>query len=473
MLGISRSDSFASEILDPLPGTWVGPAVYQGESADLVFHFREEADGRVSANFELPLTNVKGPVGNVRVEGDKLMMAIFEFEISESGSELQGIMKFGGKDIPFHMKKDAPVPELSRRGEPVRLATPVWTFDTEGAVWSSPVVADGVVYFGSNDGNVYALKSASGEFVWKFLTQGAVVSPPMVSGHMVYVLSDDGRLYCLDAKSGDPIWEFDTGGGAVKRAWPGRTEFAYDYSGSAARISNGRVFVGGADGRMFAIDATTGKLHWQFKTNDIVRSTPLIAEGLVFFGSRDHFVYALDEKSGSLKWKFDTKEPVVSSPAYQDGKIFIGSRSSDIYAINAATGKPIWNYFYWMSWVESSGTIRDDVMYIGSSDYQLVFALSTETGKPIWTYDTDGSAWSTPAITQDAVYFGSVGTVGYMADHRGGMFAVRRSDGKELWRYEAEEISGTYVYGFASSPTVAGGLVLIGGLDGKLYAFPK
>jgi len=75
--------------------------------------------------------------------------------------------------------------------------TPLWDFQTGGAVRSSPAVADGVVYFGSNDGHLYALDARTGEEKWRFSTGGPVGSSPWVGEGVVYVGSDDGCLYAL------------------------------------------------------------------------------------------------------------------------------------------------------------------------------------------------------------------------------------------------------------------------------------
>src|ERR1700704_2130316 len=55
-----------------------------------------------------------------------------------------------------------------------------WTFKTGGRVYSSPAVADGVVFVGSADGNLYAVDAAAGTQKWKFTTRGRVVSSPAV-----------------------------------------------------------------------------------------------------------------------------------------------------------------------------------------------------------------------------------------------------------------------------------------------------
>jgi len=71
-----------------------------------------------------------------------------------------------------------------------------------GAIGSSIAVANGHVYFGSYDRNVYCLDASTGEKVWNFTTQGTVESCPSVSGGRVYVGSWDGNMYCFNAISG-------------------------------------------------------------------------------------------------------------------------------------------------------------------------------------------------------------------------------------------------------------------------------
>jgi eukaryotic-like serine/threonine-protein kinase len=456
--------------IDLLIGTWTGPATYAGESAVMTMRFKKDDKGDVTASFDLLRTNIQNAeVGKVVQEGNVFKVPPFEFQIDAGGKKLTG--QFGRRKIPFELTKDAPLDKLAKLGPAQKKGQIVWTFSTKGAIWSSPAIAGETVIFGSNDDSVYALNIKTGKLVWPFKTGGDVLGRPTVSGDIAYVVSDDGYLYKLDVKSGKEVWRFDTGGGSVKRSYPAfDPESKYDYFTSNPAISNGVLFLGSPSGKFFALDEGTGKEKWQFQAGDMIRSTPVVADGLVFFGSWDHFVYALDEKTGALRWKQDTVSQVTPSPVYSDGLIYIGSRSADVFAFDAATGNVKWKYFYWFSWVESTGTVRDGVLYVGSSDYQLMFALDTKSGKPLWSFDTDGSAWSSPAVTEDQVFIGTVGTVGYMADHHGGFFAVNRSNGKEEWRLTFDPIPNEFTSGVISSPAVAQGLVFFGGLDGKFYA---
>ena len=61
----------------------------------------------------------------------------------------------------------------------------------------SPTVANGVVYVGSNDDNVYALDAASGTKKWIYHTGSFVECSPAVADGVVYVSSNDGNVYAF------------------------------------------------------------------------------------------------------------------------------------------------------------------------------------------------------------------------------------------------------------------------------------
>ena len=67
---------------------------------------------------------------------------------------------------------------------------------------SSPAVANGVVYVGSDDHNVYALNATTGAKLWNYTTGGYVLSSPAVVNGVVYVGSDDDNVYALNATTG-------------------------------------------------------------------------------------------------------------------------------------------------------------------------------------------------------------------------------------------------------------------------------
>jgi outer membrane protein assembly factor BamB len=124
-------------------------------------------------------------------------------------------------------------------------------------------------------------------------------------------------------------WKFKTREGATEiESFP-----AVDDGLSGATALGGVVYVGAHDGRVYALDARTGRVRWEFATRGHVNSTPTPADGLLFVGSMDKHVYALRLADGSLAWKFVTGEKtfrqmsyggVRASPVVRDGTVYVG-----------------------------------------------------------------------------------------------------------------------------------------------------
>jgi outer membrane protein assembly factor BamB len=78
-----------------------------------------------------------------------------------------------------------------------------------------------------------------------------------------------------------------------------------------------------------------GTVLWKFETGGWVNSSPAIgSDGTVYIGSWDKKLYALSGKSGVKLWEFETGSRVASSPAIgSDGTVYVGSWDGKLYAI--------------------------------------------------------------------------------------------------------------------------------------------
>jgi hypothetical protein len=102
---------------------------------------------------------------------------------------------------------------------------------------SSPCIVDGVIFVGSYNGKfLCALNASSGVQIWSYTTGGYVQSSPAVAGGIVYVGSEDKNMYALNATTGECIWYYATGGSID----------------SSPAIADGIVFVGSADKQIYA-----------------------------------------------------------------------------------------------------------------------------------------------------------------------------------------------------------------------------
>jgi len=139
-----------------------------------------------------------------------------------------------------------------------------WSYTTGSYVDSSPAVVIGVVYIGSEDGNVYALDAKTGAKLWSYKSGSGVFSSPAVANGVVYVGSWDNNVYALDAKTGAKLWSHTTGG-LVE---------------SSPTVVNGVVYVGSDDGNVYALSAKTGAKLWGYKSGSGVFSSPAVANGV-------------------------------------------------------------------------------------------------------------------------------------------------------------------------------------------------
>lgn len=185
------------------------------------------------------------------------------------------------------------------------------------SIISSPCMYDSLIFFGSDDRNLYALDIETFEPKWVFTSRDRITSSPCAADGIVYFGSLDGHLYAVDIETGKELWNIDTD----------------DWVHSSPCVVNGIVYFGSLNHCMYAVDAITGKEIWKFKTGGAIASSPVIDNGLVFFGSYDKKLYAVDCITGEESFSFETKGEINCTPVVQDGVVYFGSWDKKFYAL--------------------------------------------------------------------------------------------------------------------------------------------
>ena len=241
----------------------------------------------------------------------------------------------------------------------------IWNqqFIVDSAVTCTPVVLNGIVYFGTNDGRLYAVDRVDGSAVWSepVSVGGPIYSTLETGTGTVYCTTLDGRVVGID-ENGSETMSVDTGtelqassplfftdrvyvaaevvyalnlDGTV--GWRSDQSSNASYGGTVGSTpvgdaSRGRIYVGSADGSVYAFDASTGSLAWETSIGTAVPSTPALA------GSGDQVVVAtragdlvlLDAaNAGTEQERVSIGSKTLSSPAVDNGEVFIGSESGD------------------------------------------------------------------------------------------------------------------------------------------------
>lgn len=217
-----------------------------------------------------------------------------------------------------------------------------WQFaDPQGAqIGSSPVVVDGIVYVGvamadpsAPGSGIDAVDAATGALLWSAATNGQVYASPAVAEGLVVVGDFAGSLYAFDAATGSLVWQTMVTSGARLQSSPA--------------IANGRVFVGCCAnqlqvGYLLTFDLRTGEEGWAYQTSGDVIGSPAVAANVVYFGSLDGSLYAVSQDGISLVWTIPTPAMVAGSPAVVEGTVVFTASDGTLRAVDGITGDPFW-----------------------------------------------------------------------------------------------------------------------------------
>jgi|GEM_PF-1387293 len=213
----------------------------------------------------------------------------------------------------------------------------------------------------------------------------------------------------------------------------------------------------------FAVD-------WSFETVDgdvgIITSSPTIVDDTVYVGSNDGNLYAFDQRTGDDVWRHAVgitggvgTPPVASSPQVVDDTAYLLVRHSYttyLTALDWDTGETLWKEDVGSTsglW-DSSPTVDNGTVYVGSRAENSLFAFDAETGEEEWVFETGGNVESSPTVVDDTVFVGS-------NDYN--VYAVHANNGSQKWSVS----TGERVF---SSPTYHDGMVYVGSFDNDLYA---
>lgn len=256
----------------------------------------------------------------------------------------------------------------------------------------------------------------------------------------------------------------------------------FDGSGSNPVINNGVLFIGSADGSLYAFVAETGKMKWKFQTGGNLSSgativampadTDLLAEvqkqvakgmkridmtstvedGMVYFGSGDKIFYALDAETGEKIWSYEAGTGMASknntsyqvpAPLVRNGSVYFIT-DDGLHALDAGTGDRRWIFDILKEIPAETHTnlVRmpsypvfvNSTIYLtarpfrggGAPSLSYVFSIDAETGTANWITSLEGTGIGTPIVSDGVV----------CVDLWPTLLALNTPDGKVRWRFE-------------------------------------
>jgi outer membrane protein assembly factor BamB/Icc-related predicted phosphoesterase len=323
-----------------------------------------------------------------------------------------------------------------------------WRKFFPAGIKSTPVVAQGLVYFGANDGSLRALDANTGELKWSFQTHGEIQAQPLVHGDTVYFGSGDNYFYAFTL-DGTPKWVVNAGSPIY----------------STASADEGTIFFGTKNSGVYAVDAETDRIRWIFSDfNYGVESKIVVAGDSLYFGAWDGYIYALDKATGNLMWRELTLKAQEGKairyysapdcpPVIADGKVFAVDIGGYVGSYNAVDGS-------------GSRIVQKNAGAIAlSHDGKALYCRLTKgglkkidfNGAEIWRCFEPTGRLPIPPIEQDGVV--------YTTSNTGNALAIDAASGKLLWHYQATPQLWVMA-GLAASDDA----IFVAGLDGSLTA---
>jgi outer membrane protein assembly factor BamB len=351
----------------------------------------------------------------------------------------------------------------------------MWTFNTGDRITASPVIDNGTIYIGSENGNFYALDVNDGKERWKYSTRGYIMGKATIYQNIVFFESSS-VFYALDKMTGKLLWKHDLD-------WPvwGYKIDHWDDIHPTAIVQEGVFYIGTSLGTVIGLNAIDGKLVWQIAKgiNAPIRSTPTINDGKIYFGDWNGKVYSHDLATKELIWEkstykkryYDTFGGIASDMLLYNDKLYFGARNPQLSVLNERDGEPAWIVNENDStggWIIGAPVINEDVLYIGNSDSHELHALNVETGEKIWDFDSKLNVYTKPIVTAESVILTAGNAYWYFQQNKkeipfGGLFVVNKKTGQLTAKLDLDEPC-------FSSPAIDDGVVFFGSFDGNVYA---
>jgi outer membrane protein assembly factor BamB len=330
------------------------------------------------------------------------------------------------------------------RAAPFEIRPPyggLWNIRTAETIEGPPVVAYGRVFFTDQNGNMRAVKARTGRLVWKRKFKNCAAASAAVADGVVYQPfmqprpcsnnhpGSRGFIAALDAKTGRVLWKFPAG--AVE---------------SAPLIVGHVLYFGSWDRHVYAIDLRRkrNRVRWAYETDDMVVAAPAYANGTIFAATNGGRIYALNARTGKLRWRaesfsrFGRREYFYATPAVAYGRVFAGNTDGTVYAYGATTGNLLWARQVG-TYVYAAPAVWRNTLFVGTWDGHFS-ALDVRTGDYRWRFEAPAGVMGAPSVVDGIVYFSTWGRFAQRHLRRvksgpRGTFGLNGRNGEVVWRF--------------------------------------
>ena len=300
-----------------------------------------------------------------------------------------------------------------------------WSTPTDNMT-SQPVIANGVLYLGTQSEGVYAYDAGTGTLLWNHATEGLTRTSAVANG-VVYV--PGLALYALDANTGALIWQVEDAGQLP------------------VTVVNNTVYGEDNGGNLVAMNAQTGALIWKYPAGSLINSGVAVVNGVVYAATRKGDVWAVNANTGALIWSRHFGVSVTPKPtlyasygglSVANGTVYLAAADfgslNYVYALNASTGATIWkSQTVGLFSDESTPAVANGMVYVAGRS--TVYGISATAGALIWQKALPSAAGALSPIVANGVVYVESFEVGGLGQDFFVIDALDASTGKDLWEH--------------------------------------
>lgn len=318
--------------------------------------------------------------------------------------------------------------------------------------WSGGGLDGNTLYLGSRDGKLIAVNIADNSREWVIpletgttsaglgCSRAAIVSyiygTPAVSDNMIYVGGYLGKVYSFIPGEAQPDRTLD-------RVRVGDKDVLIGPIEGSLTISDANIYFGSTEGRVYAINDRLQPIWSEpFQTKGKIVSSPTVVNGVVYIGSFDKKLYALDAATGTLKWDYETKGVFVASPVVDGNTVYAVSFDKHVYALNATNGELLWSFTagngFWATPVVHNGQV-----YAPCLDGK-VYVLKAGDGSRVTDINVGGPVSSSPVIVGNNLILATQESKGSATVKKGAaIWAIDlgSNQGREVTRLEGDTVA--------------------------------
>jgi outer membrane protein assembly factor BamB len=198
-----------------------------------------------------------------------------------------------------------------------------WTVPFTERVTAPLVWDNGWLIATNSSGTTVAFRARDGKEIWRRDIGSPVSTAPALAADRVYVAPDDGRIVALQVTTGETVWEHRLGG-----------------AGTCVLALDDTIFVGSRDNFLYAIDARQGDILWRWRTGDDVLGPFALDQKRLYFVSLDNVLRGMDRRTGAQLWKRALPMRPTTGPILGGTALLIAGLESSLRAFDVKDGKP-------------------------------------------------------------------------------------------------------------------------------------